>query len=132
MRANMMELKQEKFDHPEKAVQYLLAGLSRDFPDAILEVIQVVRNRPRKARCAVAQAASVLSKACQKFPMASVEYHPGNPYGFVAEIRCHGEIRSGNTSFSRHTSDRPRVLIMVTQVGDRDILVGSHKVPAAE
>lgn len=124
-----MDGQQEKFDHPEKAVQYLLSGLSRDFPDAVLEVIQVIRNRPRKARCAVAQAAGVLSKACQRFPMASVEYHPKNPYGFVAEIRCHGEMKSGNTSFSRHTSDRPRVLVMVTQVGDRDILVGSYKVP---
>ncbi len=126
-----METKQEKFDHPEKAVQYLLAGLSSDYPDAVLEIIQVVRNRPRKARCPVDQAATFLSKACQRFPMASVEYHPKNPYGFVAEIRCHGEVKSGNTSFSRHTSDRPRVLVMVTQVGDRDIMVGSHKVPDA-
>lgn len=124
-----MDTKQEKFDHPEKAVQYLLAGLRRDFPDAALEIIQVIRNRPRKARCSVEQAATVLSKACQRFPMASVEYHPKNPYGFVAEIRCHGETRSGNTSFSRHTSDRPRVLVMVTQVGQKDILVGSYKVP---
>lgn len=124
-----MEKKQEKFDNTEKAVQYILAGLEKDYPDAVLEVIQVVRNRPRKARCSVAQAAGVLSKACERFPMASVEYHPGNPYGFVAEIRCHGEINSGHTSFSRHTSDRPRVLIMVTRVGDQEVLVGSHKVP---
>ena len=124
-----MEVKQEKFDHPEKAVQYLLAGLVRDFPDAMLEVIQVIRNRPRKAQCEVAHAAGVLSKACQRFPMASVEYTPKNPYGFVAEIRCHGEMKSGNTSFARHTSDRPRVLVMVTQVGEREVLVGSHKVP---
>lgn len=124
-----MDARQEKFDRPEKAVQYLVSGLTKDFPDAVLEVIQVIRNRPRKARCPVSQAAGVLSNACRQFPMASVEYHPGNPYGFVAEVRCHGEINRGNTSFARHTSDRPRVLVMVTQVGDKDVLVGSHKVP---
>lgn len=124
-----MSDKQEKFDDPERAIQYLCAGLTRDHPDATLEIIQVMRNRPRKAQCTVDQAAQILSKACQRFPAASVEYHPENPYGFVGEIRCHGEKTGGQTQFHRHTTDRPRVLVMITRSEGKDVLVGSHRVP---
>ena len=91
------------------------------------EVIQVVRNHPRTVTCSTQEIAPILERACRNFPLASVEYHPDNPYGFVAEIRCHGE--RGTTIFERHKRDRPRVLVLLTRVGDKEVLVGSYAVP---
>lgn len=118
----------EKFREADKAASYVSTGLMHDFPDATAEVIRVFRNRPRRKQCAVKEIAPILLAMCKGFPMASVEYHPDNPYGFVAEIRCHGE-QGRSTVFRRHKDDRPRVLVLLTQIEGKDVMVGSHRVP---
>ena len=119
---------QEKFDDPAKAANYVAEGLAKDYPDAVAEIIQVVRNHPRRVTCRTQEIGPILERACKGFPLASVEYHPENPYGFVAELRCHGE-RGKGTTFERHKRDRPRVLVLLTQVGGKEVLVGSYAVP---
>lgn len=122
---------QEKFDNPAQAASYVAEGLVKDYPDAVAEIIQVVRNHPSTVTCTVQEIAPILEHACKDFPLASVEYHPDNPYGFVAEIRCHGEL-GPNTRFQRHKRDRPRILVLLTRVGDKEVLVGSYDVPKGE
>ena len=122
---------QEKFDNPGDAASYVAEGLAKDYPDAVAEIIQVVRNHPRTVTCRVEEIFPVLERACRDFPLASVEYHPDNPYGFVAEIRCHGE-QGPNTTFERHKRDRPRVLVLLTQVGGKEVLVGTYAVPKSD
>lgn len=118
----------EKFRDSDKAASYVASGLRNDFPDATAEVIQILKTRPRKTHCEVSEIGPVLQRMCKKFPMASVEYHPENPYGFVAEIRCHGE-RNAITTFQMHKHKRPRIVVLLTRVGDREILVGSKEAP---
>ena len=118
----------QTFNDSAKAVDYVATGLARDFPDATAEVIQVVNNRPRRVSCKISEVEALLQQACKGFPKASVEYHPENAYGFVAEIRCHGE-RSRSTTFERHKRDRPRVPVLLTRVAGKEVLVGSHMPP---
>ena len=118
----------ERFNESAKAAEFVAAGLRNDFPDALAEVIQVIKNRPRRVSCTVAEIEALLLSACKGFPKASVDYHPENPYGFVAEIRCHGE-RSRSTKFERHKRERPRVLVLLTRVAGKEVLVGSHMPP---
>ena len=119
---------QEKFDDPAKAANYVAEGLAKDYPDAVAEIIQVVRNHLRRVTCRVQEIGPILERACKGFPLASVEYHPDNPYGFVAEIRCHGE-RGKSTIFQRHKRDRRRVVGVLTQVRGKEVLFGSYAVP---
>ena len=122
---------QERFREPDNAAAYVASGLMHDFPNATVEVIQYYRKRSRRIGCKTSEIGPVLSRMCKPFPMASVEYHPENKYGFVAEIRCHGE-RGGETTFRRHTKERPRVLVLLTEVDGEAILVGSHVAPKPE
>ncbi len=118
----------EKFREPDKAASYVSSGLMHDFPDATAEVIHVLRGKPRRTVCEVKDIAPVLLKMCKGFPMASVEYHPSNPYGFVAEIRCHGETGK-ITTFRRHKEGRPRILVLLTKVAGQEVMIGSHRLP---
>lgn len=116
----------EKFRESERAAAYLADGLNHDFPDAVAEVIQVSRQRPRCVKCPVWDIGPVLQRMCADFPMASVDYHPENPYGFVAEIRCHGEKKS-HAMFRRQQKDRPRIIVLLTRINGRDLVVGSRR-----
>ena len=121
----------EKFREADKAANYVTTGLMHDFPEATVEVIQVFKNRSRRATCATKDVGAILQRMCKRFPMASVEYHPENPYGFVAEIRCHGEL-GGGTSFRRHTKERPRILVMLMLVNGKEVMVGTHRPPKVD
>jgi hypothetical protein len=106
----------------------LSSGLNKDFPDAVAEVIHVVKKRPRHTTCEVREIGPILQSMCNNFPTASVDYHPKNPYGFVAEMTSHGE-RSGSTS-RRHKRDRLRIIVLLTRVSGQDVIVGSRKASA--
>jgi len=121
----------EKFNDPEKAVSYLTTGLLHDFPDAEAEIIWFQNHRARQRACAVTNITPVLSQLCAQFPRASVEYRPEHPYGYVAEIQCHGETNpSRDTKFiRRNTSDRPRVVILLKRIHNQDVLLGVSAAP---
>lgn len=122
----------EKFNDPEKAVSYLTSGLQHDFPDAEAEIIWFHNHRARHQACAVSHITPVLSTICGKYPKASVEYRPEHPYGYVAEIQCHGETNPDrDTQFIRRgaSSDRPRVVVLLTRIHDHDVLVGVSAAP---
>ncbi len=122
----------EKFNDPEKAVSYLTSGLIHDFPDAQAEVIWFYNHRARHEDCDVAHITPVLERMCGKFPKASVEYRPEHPYGYVAEIQCHGEMNaSRDTQFIRRNggSDRARVVVLLRRINNEDILVGVSMAP---
>ena len=116
-----------RFSDPEKAASYLASGLQKDFPGAVAEITFSSGHHARTATCEVGHIGPVLQQMCRRFPLASVDYHPENRYGFVGEIRCHGENK-GTTVFQRHDALRPRVVVMLTQVEGRDVLVGSSDI----
>jgi hypothetical protein len=122
----------ERFNSSKQAVSFLCDGLVHDFPDAEAEVL-VFHNRRSKCReCRVSHLASMLERYCAQYPKASVEYRPENPYGFVAEIQCHGETNSKrDTNFRRRSNDfnRPRVVILLKRIHDQDVLIGTCQVP---
>ena len=118
----------EKFRDADKAASYLSTGLIKDFPDAVAEVIHVVRNRPKRTTCEVSEIGPVLQAMCKDFPMASVDYHPQNPYGFVAEVKSHGE--KSQSAFTKHKRDRSRIIVLLTRVSGQDVIVGSRKASA--
>ena len=122
----------EKFNDPEKAVSYLISGLMHDFPDAEADVIWFYNHRARQESCTVSHINTVLERMCGRFPKATVEYRPEHPYGYVAEIQCHGETNpKRDTKFMRRgaTSDRPRVVILLKRIHNQDVLLGVSAAP---
>ena len=113
----------EKFRESDKAASYVSSGLLSQFPSATAEVIHVARSRPHRVTCEIRELGPVLQRMCRSFPMAAVEYHPDNAYGFVAEIQCHGESNKG--SFRARKPDRERVVILLTRINGKDVIVGS-------
>ncbi len=103
----------EKFRETDKAISYLASGLKSDFPDAIAEVILVDKSRPSTQECSIGEIGAVLQRFCKGFHSTSVDYHPDNPYGFVAEVRSHGDDE-GNSTKKRM---RPRVVVLLAQPG---------------
>ena len=99
----------EKFTDGSRAASYVVSGLVSAFPDANAEVVQLVRNHSRSVSCKVKDIGPILQKMCSRFPAATVDYHPDNEYGFVAEIRAHGE-QSRKSAFRKPKSRRSRVL----------------------
>lgn len=114
----------EKFTDAAIAASYVASGLATAFPDANAEVIQLVRNRSHSVSCKVKDIGPILRKMCERFPAATVDYHPDNEYGFVAEIRAHGE-QSRKSLFRKRHNRRSRVLVLLTKVEGKEILVGS-------
>lgn len=114
----------EKFTDAPKAASYVGSGLASAFPDAHVEVVQLVRNRSRTVSCKVEDIDLVLQKMCERFPAATVEYHPENEYGFAAEIRAHRE-HSRTSTFRKPKNRRSRVLVLLTRVNGKEILLGS-------
>ena len=119
----------EKFTNASKAASYVGSGLAAAFPDANAEVVQLVRNRSHSVSCKVKDIGPILQKMCERFPAATVEYHPDNEYGFVAEIRAHRE-QSRRSAFRKPKNRRSRVLVLLTRVNGKEILVGSTVHPS--
>ncbi len=113
----------EKFRESDKAASYVSTGLQSQFPSATAEVIHVARNWPQRVTCDIREIGPVLQRMCRSFPMAAVEYHPDNAYGFVAEIECHGERARG--PFRSRKPDRERIVILLTRINGKEVIVGS-------
>lgn len=121
----------EKFDHPSKAIAFLVTGLRKDFTDAEAEVSFFHHGRVRKRTIDIPHIAPVLEQYCKKFPKVTVEYRPDNPYGYVAEIQCHGETNPGRkTQFiKRGDSPRPRVVVLITKIRREELMFGRRVMP---
>ena len=115
----------EKFRDTDKAVSYLINGIHDDYPDAMAEVILVVKNRPSRQLCHTRDIGAVLHEMCRDFPHATVDYHPRNPYGFVAEIRSHSGGDSSHAPRNRR-ADHSRVIVLLTQIDGKNVVVGSQ------
>jgi hypothetical protein len=107
----------ERFRDSIKAAQYLSQGLRHDFPDGEVEVIRLQRGKPKHAVCPTRDAERVLVEACKGLDSVNVAYHPGNAYGFAAEVsqNGHGPESSGGN-----------VYVLVRQVKGRPLTVGSR------
>ena len=108
----------ERFRDPIKAAQYLSQGLNHDFPDAELEVIRLQKGKPKHQVCPIGQAERILVEACKGLEAVSVDYHPTNAYGFVAEVSANGNA----------TPDGNVVFVLLRQVKGRPLAVGSRVV----
>lgn len=119
----------ERFRKAEKGAEYLAQSLERDFPDADLEVLMLMKARSRRVKCEVAKVATVLQTLCKDFPRASVDYYPSNPYGVVAEIRCHGDMaRSDSSSGRSGRRDRPLIVVILEKMGGEEVEMGTYAV----
>lgn len=112
----------EKFRETEKAIAYIAGGLQKEHPDATAEVILVQKSRPMTETCRVQDIVPVLERLCRGFRAVSVHYHPRNPYGFVAEVRSHGESVGDLSSTQKR--ERPRVVVLLTEVAGHATGVG--------
>ena len=85
----------EEFAEGWRAVGYVSSGITADFGekslhhDTLLEVTLHARGKVVRRLCAAHEFGKVATALCQGFPRASVYYHPGSAYGFIAQIRCH-------------------------------------------
>jgi len=116
----------ERFRDSIKAAQYLSQGLHHDFPDAELEVIRLQKGKPKHSVCPIAQAERVLVEACKGLEAVSVDYHPANTYGFVAEVSV-----NGNGAAHAAEAIGNAVFVLIRQVKGRPMVVGSRVVSRA-
>lgn len=109
----------ERFRDAIKAAQYVSQGLLHDFPEASVEAFRLGKAKSRFASCATNQLERVLVEMCRGLTAVSVDYHPANEYGFVAEVieELNGQSKSALPR---------RVFIILTQVKGRPIAVGSR------
>jgi len=116
----------ERFRDSIKAAQYLSQGLHHDFPDAELEVIRLQKGKPKHSVCPIAQAERVLVDACKGLESVSVDYHPSNAYGFLAEV----SVMNG-TIGSHVDPGGNAVFVLLRQVRGRPLAVGSRVISRA-
>lgn len=109
----------ERFRDSIKAAQYLSQGLHHDFPDSELEIIRLQKGKPKHSACPVKQVERVLVEACKGLDSVVVDYHPGNAYGFVAEV-------SENGTASPDDPAGNAVYVLLRQVKGRPLAVGSR------
>jgi hypothetical protein len=109
----------ERFKDSIKAAQYLSQGLHHDFPDCELEVIRLQKGKPKASTCSIKQVERVLVEACKGFDSVMVAYHPGNAYGFVAEVSENGTVSPDDPASSA-------VYVLLRQVKGRALAVGSR------
>jgi hypothetical protein len=116
----------ERFRDSIKAAQYLSQGLHHDFPDGEIEVIRLQRGKPKHSICSMAQAERVLVEACRGLDAVNVAYHPGNAYGFVAEISANGVVSAKTPG-----AHEGNVYVLIRQVKGRPLAVGSRAISRA-
>lgn len=106
----------ETFRDTETAISRLTSGLQEDFPNAKADVVVLGKQLPATEACSIDSIGPVLEKVCKRFRSPRILYHPGNPYGFVAEVRGNGE-ESGER-LRRH------VIVLLTEINGEDIPAG--------
>lgn len=108
----------ERFRDPIKAAQYVSQGLLHDFPDAIVDAYRLGKNKARHASCPTKELERILVDMCKGLPSVSVDYHPANAYGFVAEVMENGASATNGTPPGR-------IFVLISKVKGRPIAVGS-------
>lgn len=118
----------DKFSDPHEAVEHFVSAMKNDFPDAVVEVMQFSRNRARTVNCTVDSTAALLERICSRWPRIAVDYTPDAKYGMIGELQCHGETNAEHTTqwMRRGDYERPRVVVVITQVAGEDLLVGGQ------
>jgi len=105
----------EQFRDTDKAISWLLAGVTGPFCGEQVEVIQIEPHRVVRVYCQMDQVGTLLRQYCRRYKNASVHLHPDNKYGFLGEIRCHG-------NFDHHKADRPRVILQLASVRNEQLV----------
>jgi hypothetical protein len=109
----------ERFRDSIKAAQYVSQGLMHDYPDAVVEAYRLGRNKSRQSSCTTKELERVLIDMCKGMYSVSVDYHPANAYGFVAEVSENGASDTNGTVPGR-------IFVLVSKVKGRPIAVGSR------
>ncbi len=105
----------ETFRDTDKAINWMLSGLASQFGSDEVEVIRIEPNKMIRVFCAMNQVGGLLHQYCRHYKSASVHLHPDNKYGFVGEIRCHGNV-------NHQKADRPRVILQLAKVTNEQLL----------
>lgn len=108
----------ETFLDTDKAISWFLSGLTSEFKGEQVEVIRIEPHKVIRVFCDIEQVGGLLRQYCRHYKNATVHLHPDNPYGFVGEIRCHG-------NFDHHKADRPRVIVQLANVTNEQVLAES-------
>lgn len=102
----------ERFSDAAKAACYVGLGLSKDFPDTILEVTYQSKGRVRRETCAADRAERLIEVMCKRFHRSVVHYQPASPDGVIVRIDCHC-IEGIKGTCCDHGPDRPHVTVRV-------------------
>lgn len=105
----------ENFRDTDKAITWFLSGLMTQFRNEQVEVIRIEPHKVIRVFCDMQQVGALLRQYCRHYKNASVHLHPDNQYGFVGEIRCHGNA-------DHHHADRPRVIVQLAKVTNQELL----------
>jgi hypothetical protein len=102
----------ERFTDSVKAACYVALGLSKDFPNTILEVTYQSQAHVRRETCSAETAERILAPMCRRFHRSDVRYQPDHPDGVIARIECHCVEGIKGTCCNRGTG-RPKVTVRV-------------------
>jgi len=102
----------ERFSDPAKAACYVGLGLTKDFPDTILEVTYRSGARVRRETCSAETAERLLEVMCKRFHRSDVRYKPDSPDGVIVRIECHC-LEGIKGTCCDHGAGRPHVTVRV-------------------
>jgi hypothetical protein len=105
----------ETFRETDKAISWFLSGLIGPLGNEEVEVIRIEPHKVIRVFCRMQQVGGLLRQYCRSYKNASVHLHPDNKYGFVGEIRCHG-------NHDHHKADRPRVIVQRAGVRNEELI----------
>lgn len=103
----------ENFRETDKAINWFLAGLIGQFNGEPVEVIRIEPHKVIRVFCDMNQVGALLRQYCRHYKSASVHLHTDNKYGFLGEIRCHGNV-------DHHLADRPRVIVQLARIKNEE------------
>lgn len=120
---------ESKFEDANKAACYLKSGLRDDFPEgAFGELLYYGRHvlKPRSAKGEAMALLPMFERLISHFPCIRMTYTPTAKYGLICTAVCECErgVRANCPHHCKYKSDCPRVAIILTRVGEREVMVG--------
>jgi len=100
----------ERFTDSVKAACYVALGLSKDFPNTILEMTYQSQAHVRRETCSAETAERLIGVMCRRFHRSDVRYQPDSPDGVIVRIECHCIEGIKGTCCNRG-ADRPKVTV---------------------
>ncbi len=115
--------------NPEQTAQIIEADLKRRFPGGCVEIFYRTLDASGEQywNGELPAAMQKIQQGCEGCSGADFHYDPGHKYGMVCTAVC--TCKKPRPACS-HWAQRPRVMVLLTHNGARDVLIGQRGTPS--